>query len=90
MRLWRRETSVISHCHSGGHQKIRAWNVGWVPLEKENVLVQKGLVLVEDAFGWGSRAWTLHTHLASGEQSPQDSLHVNVLAGVTPGRKTPD
>lgn len=64
--------------------------MGWGPREKESVVVQKGRALVEDGFGWGRRAWTLQIHLASREQSPQGSLHVNALARETLGRKTPD
>jgi len=36
---------------SGEYQKVGAWKVEWVPSEKENFLVQKGLGLVEDCQG---------------------------------------
>lgn len=64
LRLLRHETNSISHCDSGGRQKVGAWKVGWVPSEKENFLVQKGLGHVEDCLGWGSLAWTFQIHLA--------------------------
>ena len=51
LRLLRHETNIISHCDLGGCRKVGAWKVGWVPSEKENLLVQKGLGHVEDRLG---------------------------------------
>lgn len=90
LRLLKHETNMISHCHSGGHQKLEAWKVGWVTSKEENFLVRKGLGLVEDCLRWGSSAWTFQIHLASKEQSPQDLPHLNVLARVTLDRQTPN
>lgn len=81
---------MISHYHSGGQQTLGAWKVGWVTSEEDNFLVRKGLGLVEDCLRWGSSARTFQIHLASKEQSPQDLLHLNVLARVTLDRPTPN
>lgn len=63
LRLLRHKTNIVSHYDSGEHQKVGAWKVEWVPSEKENFLVQKGLGLTEDHQVWGSWAWTFHMHL---------------------------
>lgn len=53
LRLLTHGTNIISHCDSERHQKVGAWKVEWVPSEKENFWVSKGLGLRKAASGLG-------------------------------------
>lgn len=60
----------MSHCNSEGHQKIAAWKVGWVPIDKEDFAVQQGLGLVECCLG---PAWTFQILVSKDQRSLESS-----------------